>query len=338
MSNKVIFDKKNILIIGGAGFIGSHLCDELIKDNKVICLDNFSTGAEANIDHLLANPDFVFIKHDVSEQIDLENLKELQRFKIQFQGIQEIYYLACPTSPKKFEENKIANLLANSLGLKNALDIVMRNESKFIYFSSSVVYGGREETGEKKVAEDYIGKTDFLSERSSYDEGKRFGETMVKNYKDVYGLDVKIIRPFRIFGPRMKLNDNQMIPDFIDNALDNKDLAVYGDENFSSSFCYVSDLIDATLKMMETEVSGPINIGSDLLISLKRVAQKIIDIVESNSNIVYKEEKTFMTQLALPDISKASNELGWMPVVTFDKGIERTIDDLRAKKGLKTVI
>jgi UDP-glucuronate decarboxylase len=172
MSNKVIFDKKNILVIGGAGFIGSHLCDELIKKGKVICLDNFSTGAEVNIDHLLANSDFAFLKHDISEPIDLENLKELQRFKIQFQGIQEVYYLACPTSPKKFEENKIANLLANSVGLKNALDIVMRNESKFIYFSSSVVYGGREETGEERIAEDYVGKTDFLSERSSYDEGK----------------------------------------------------------------------------------------------------------------------------------------------------------------------
>ncbi len=338
MNNKVIFDKKNILVIGGAGFIGSHLCDALIKKNKVICLDNFSTGAEVNIDHLLANPDFAFLKHDISEPIDLENLKELQRFKIQFQGIQEVYYLACPTSPKKFEENKIANLLANSLGLKNALDIVMRNESKFIYFSSSVVYGGREDVGEEKIAEDYIGKVDFLSERSSYDEGKRFGETMVKNYRDVYGLDAKIIRPFRIFGPRMKLNDNQMIPDFIDNALDDKDLVVYGDENFSSSFCYISDLIDATLKMMETDVGGPINIGSDLLVPLRKVAEKIINTVESNSKIVYKEEKTFMTQLALPDISKASNELGWMPVVILDKGIERTIDDLRAKKGLKTII
>lgn len=338
MSNKVIFDKKNILVIGGAGFIGSHLCDALIGKNKVICIDNFSTGAEVNIDHLLANPDFAFLKHDISEPINLEDLKELQRFKIQFQGIQEIYYLACPTSPKKFEENKIANLLADSLGLKNALDMVIRNEAKFIYFSSSVVYGGREETGEEKITEDYIGKIDFLSDRSSYDEGKRFGETMVKNYREVHGLDAKIIRPFRIFGPRMKLNDNQMIPDFVDNALDNKDLVVYGDENFSSSFCYISDLIDATLKMMEMDVSGPINIGSDLLVPLRKVAEKIINAVESTSNIVHREERTFMTQLAIPDIGKASNELGWMPVVTLDKGLERTIDDLRAKKGLKTLI
>src|SRR6056297_2134452 len=276
MSNQVIFEKKNVLVIGGAGFIGSHLCDELVKNNKVICLDNFSTGFEANIDHLLANPNFAFIRHDIAEPIKLEDLRDLQRFKVQFQGVQEIYYLACPTSPKNFEKNKINTILANSCGLKNALDIAIKNKSQFVHFSSSVVYGGRDETGEKKIKEDYLGKVDFLSERSAYDEGKRFAETMVKNYRDAYGLDAKIFRPFRIYGPRMPLKDNQMIPDFVDNALENKDLVVFGDENFSSSFCYISDLIDAIVKITENETAGPINIGSDVSITLKEVAEKII--------------------------------------------------------------
>lgn len=337
MGNQVIFEKKNVLVIGGAGFIGSHLCDELVKENKVICLDNFSTGFEANIDHLLANPDFTFIRHDIVEPIKLEDLRDLQRFKIQFQGIQEIYYLACPTSPKNFEKNRIEMILANSYGLKNALDIAIKNKSKFIHFSSSVVYGSREELGENKIRENYIGKVDFLSPRSAYDEGKRFAETMVKNYREVYELDTKIIRPFRIYGPRMPLNDNQMIPDFVDNALEEKDLVIFGDENFSSSFCYVSDLIDATTKIAESEITGPINIGSDLSVTLREVAEKIIKIVGSESKIKHEEEKFFMTRLAVPDITQASNELGWMPVVTLDKGLLNTVDDLRAKKGLKKI-
>ena len=335
MSEKVIFDKKNILIIGGAGFIGSHLCDEFLKENKVICLDNFSTGTESNIDHLLANPNFAFLKHDINDPINLEDLRELQKFKIQFQGIQEVYYLACPTSPKHFAENKIETILANSCGLHNALEIAVKNQAKFMHFSSSVVYGNREETGEEKIREDYLGKVDFLSDRACYDEGKRFAETMVKDYRETRELDAKIIRPFRIYGPRMALHDDQMIPDFINNALENKDLVIFGDEKFSSSFCYVSDLVDAALKMMEGDVLGPINIGSDVLVTLEEVAGKIIQITGSQSGIKHEEEKLFMSQLSLPDITKASNELGWMPVVTLDKGLETTVDDLRAKKGLK---
>lgn len=337
MSKRAIFDKKNVLITGGAGFIGSHLCDELIKTSKVICLDNFSTGDERNIDHLLADPDFIFIRHDITEPIDLAKLPELQKFKIQFQGVQEIYHLACPMSPKDFSQNRTAILLANSYGIKNVLDLARKYEAKFIHFSSSVVYGPRR-ADNPKIKEEDLGIVDMLSERSSYDEGKRFAETMVKNYKDIYNIDAKIARLFRIYGPRMKLNDDQMIPDFIRDTLDNKNLTIFGDKDFFSSFCYVSDCVDAVTKMMETDLPGPINIGSDVDVNLTDLAQKVIEIIGSKSKIIYETEKLFMTPLCLPDITKAREELDWIPVVILEKGLEKSIEDLRASKGLKGVM
>jgi UDP-glucuronate decarboxylase len=335
MSKRAIFDKKNVLVIGGAGFIGSHLCDRLIEDNKVICLDNFSTGDERNIDHLLAEHDFEFIKHDITEPIDLAKLPELQKFKIEFQGIQEIYNLACPTSPKDFEKNKIPTLLACSYGMKNVLDLAVRHQAKIMHFSSSVVYGPRQDG---PIKESNIGKVDFLSERSSYDEGKRFAETMVLNYHQVHGVDAKIIRLFRIYGPRLKLNEGNLIPDFINSALENAALIIPGDKNFSTSLCYVSDCVDACLKLMDSQLNEPVNIGSDVDVNLTKICQLIIKILNSKSEIKYKERHLFITELCLPDIGKAREQLGWIPVVTLEKGLEKTIDDLRASKGLKTVV
>ncbi len=337
MSKRAIFDKKNVLVAGGAGFLGSHLCDRLLETSKVICLDDFSTGDERNIDHLLANPDFEFIKHDITEPIELEKLPELQKFKIEFQGIQEIYNLACPTSPKDFEKNKIKTILALSYGIKNTLDLAVRHRAKIMQFSSSVVYGPR---GEDKapVKESEIGKVDLLSDRSSYDEGKRFAETMAETYRQVHGLDVKIARLFRIYGPRMKLNEGNLIPDFIFKALEDSALSIPGDKNFSTALCYVSDCLDACLKLMESEVAGPVNIGSDVNLNLTKICELIIKIIGSKSEIEFSDKHLFITELALPDISKAKEELGWMPVVTLEKGLEKTINDLRASKGLRTVI
>ncbi|MBA3047119.1 GDP-mannose 4,6-dehydratase [Patescibacteria group bacterium] len=334
MIKRTIFDKKNVLVTGGAGFAGSHLCDELIKTCKVICLDNFSTGDERNIDHLLEDPNFAFIKHDISEPIDLDKLPELQKFKIQFQGIQEIYHLACPTSPVHFKKNIIATILANSYGVKNALDLAKKHEAKFLHFSSSVVYGARRD-GNSKISEEDLGIVDFLSDRSSYDEGKRFAETMVVNYKKFYNVDAKIARLFRVYGPRMKMDEGLMIPDFISNGLDNKDLEIFGDKDFYSSLCYVSDAVDASIKMMESESAGPINIGSDIDVKISDVAQKIISMLGSKSKITYADKLLFMTPLCLPNITKAREELGWMPVMTLEKGLEKTVNDLRANKGLK---
>jgi len=336
MTKRAIFDKPNVLVAGGAGFIGSHLCDRLIQTAKVICLDNFSTGDERNIDHLLADPNFEFIKHDISQPFELEKLPELQKFKIEFQGIQEVYNLACPTSPKNFTANKLATLLACSAGVKNLLDLAGRYQAKFMQFSSSVVYGPHRHGGQG-VKETYLGSVDFLSERSSYDEGKRFAETITENYRQVHKLDTKIIRLFRIYGPRLKLNDGNLIPDFINSALDNADLVIPGDKNFSSSLCYVSDCLDAILKLMESDINQPVNVGSDVDVNLTKLCQIIIDQLGSKSKIKYAARHLFITELCLPDISKARAELGWLPITTLEKGLEKTIDDLRASKGLKTV-
>lgn len=336
MPTNAIFDKKNVLVIGGAGFVGSHLCDELIKDAKVICIDNFSTGDEKNIDHLLANPDFRFLRHDMTEPILLEEMPELEGFRLQFQGIQEVYNLACPTAPINFEKNRIANLLANSYAVKNALDLALKYQAKFLQFSSSVVYGERD--GENRlVNEDNVGEVDMLSDRCSYDEGKRFAESMVKTYKDVYGLDAKIVRLFRVYGPRMALDQGNLLPDFISNALDNEDLTIYGDKDFSSSFCYISDAIDAVMKMMQSDIFGPVNIGSDRDVNVTDLAQKIITMVGSKSKVVYADELLFMTPLKLPDISRARDLLGWMPLVTLEAGLEKTVSDLRANKGIRRI-
>jgi len=336
MSKKVIFDKKNVLVAGGAGFIGSHLCDELIKNNKVICIDNFITGSERNIDHLLANPDFIFINHDLSKPIDLESKEELKKFKIEFQGIQEIYNLACPMSPRRFLDNRLANLLANSYAVKNLLDLAVKYQAKFLQFSSSVVYGPRHQDDPgHQVKETDLGAVDQLSERSSYDEGKRFAETLVNNYRSIFNVDARIVRLFRIYGPRMEQDDDQLIPDFINNALDNKEITIFGDESFSSSFCYIDDALDGVFKFMSSDLPGPLNIGSDVDIKFKDFVGLIIKETGSQSPIVYEETHLFVSELILPDIYLARNELSWMPVVTLENGIKKTIFDIKANKRLQ---
>ncbi len=330
--NRELLGKKNALVIGGAGFIGSHLCDELVKTRNVVCLDNYSTGEEKNIDQLLAAENFKFIRHDITEPIDLEKFPELAPFKISYLGIQEIFNLACPTSPKYFKDNVVPTMLANSLGVRNALELAIRYKAKMLHFSSAVVYGPRR--SEARIREDDPGQVDILSERSSYDEGKRFAETMVMNYRQALKADTRIVRLFRTYGPRMKLGDNQLIPDLITAALDGRELTIPGGENFSSSFCYVSDVIDAALKMISRDLPGPVNVGSDQDLRLGDLAQKIIKTTGSKSKVVYGQEVFFYSMLGLPDISLAREALDWMPIVTLEKGLEKTIYDLRASKGL----
>jgi nucleoside-diphosphate-sugar epimerase len=334
MSKKAIFEKKNVLVTGGAGFIGSHLCDELVKTSKVICIDNFISGSESNIDHLLQNPDFQFIKHDINLPIDLENQRELEKFQVKFQGLQEIFHAACPTSPKDFEKTRIDTVLANSIGTRNILDLAVKYKSKFMLTSSSVVYGPRN-LKTKFVKEDNIGVVDQLSPRACYDEGKRFAETLTSTYGQAYKLNTKIVRIFRTYGPRMRLNTGRMLPDFVYNALDNKDLTIYGDQSFSSSFCYVSDIVNGMIKMMKSGEPGPMNFGSDLDIKLADVAKQVIAVTGSKSKIVFK--KPLLSPLSLPNISQAKERLGWFPIVLLEEGIQGAIDYFKAYKTILTV-
>jgi len=335
----VIFDKKNILVIGGAGFIGSNLCEELLRESKVICIDNFSSSNSKNIEHLLPNPNFVFINYDLSGPLDLESLSELTKFKIPFQGIQEVYNLACPMSVKNFSDNREKTLLANSYVVKNALDIAVKYKARFLQFSSSVVYGLKENhSSAEKVKESYFGQVDILSERSCYDEGKRFAESFVNTYRQIYNLDAKIIRVFRTYGPRMALKDDQMLPDFVNNALNNEDIVIFGDENFSSSLCYVDDVIDAAIKVIRSELSGPFNVGSEEEVRLFDVAKMIVELTGSSSKILFEPGKLFMTQLNIPDTYYIRNELGWMPVVTLENGLKKAIQDLKANRQMRDFI
>ncbi len=325
--------RKNILVIGGAGFLGSHLCDALVKHHNVICVDNFSSGTQSNIDHLLGNSQFEFIRHDIVTPLDLDQFPELDKFKVKVVGVTEVYHLACPTSAKEFEQFRLATLEASAWGTRNALEVARRYQAKFLLFSSSVVYGPR--TAQRQLfAEDYVGAVDQLSPRACYDEGRRFAETAVATYRQVHNLDTKIIRIFRAYGPRMRLFDGQMIPDFITNAIDGHELVIFGDPMMTTSLVYVSDVIDAALKVMASTEAGPFNIGTPQEYNLTTVAQMIIDGVGSQSKIVYQEPLLFMTPLGLPDITRAKESLGWLPVVTLEAGLRQTIEYTQAEKSI----
>ena len=334
MADKPIFEKPNVLVTGGAGFIGSFLCEQLLKDSKVICIDNYVTSSPENISQLLKNPDFELIRADINEPIDFEKYPELERFKLKFQGIQEIYHLACPTSAKKFEEHRIATTLANSVGMRNVLDLAVKYSAKFFQASTSVVYGPRPEDGHL-FQEAEFGTFDHLSPRACYDEGKRWAEAMCHTYADVHKLDVRIGRIFRTFGARMLLNDGQMIPDFIVHALEGKNLVIYGDESFRTSLIYVTDVVDGIVRLMRMpQDPGPVNIGSDYDIKLVDVAKKIIELTGSASKVTFEPAILFMSQLGLPDLTKAKDQLGWIPLVTLEQGLKKSIEYTIAQKGL----
>jgi UDP-glucuronate decarboxylase len=319
---------KNILITGGAGFIGSHLCDRLIKEGNVICLDNFIGGDVNNIKHLLQKPNFRFIKHDINQRFDLENFHEIKDFRVDIHGIQEIYHLACPTSARNFNQLKMQTLQTNSIGTINILELTKFYKAKLLFTSSSVVYGPKKASGSFK--ENESGVVNFIGPRACYDEGKRFSETAIITYRDLYGLEAKIVRVFRTYGPREVLFDGQMVPDFVLQALSNKPLVIYGDESFSTSLCYISDLIEGLIKVMESKENGPINLGHSQEYKLFDLAQKIIDLTGSQSKIEFLQALLFMTPLGMPDISLAKEKLGWYPIVRIEDGLKELIDYVKA--------
>ena len=329
-----IFEKKNVLVTGGAGFLGSHLCERLIRDANVICIDDLSNSSIANIEHLLQYPDFEFIKYDVNQSIDLADFPELDKFKVRFQGIQEIYHLACPTSPKNFEQKKMHSLAANSSAMISTLELALRYRAKYVFGSSSVIYGPPR-PDHTLFTETDEGILNHLSPRGCYDEGKRFAETCVETYRQVHNLDAKIARIFTTYGPRMKLRDGLLIPDFILDALEGRDLVIYGDRDLDQSLCYVNDMIDGLVRLMET---GPeinlLNLGSETPLKMVAVAEQIIAMTKSVSKVRFEDPLVFLTRKGIPDLRRAKEQLGWLPLVALESGLRSMIDYTTAHKEM----
>lgn len=331
-------NNKTVLVTGGAGFIGSHLCERLLKEGaRVICIDNFVTSNVRNIDALLQNSNFYFLRLDINEPFNLEKMPELAELKIPFEGIHEIYHLACPTSIKNFDQHKVQTLLSNSVGNYHVLELAVKYRAKVLLASSSVVYGSRN-GDEIFFDEKHRGVVDHMTPRACYDEGKRFSESMFETYRQVHEVDAKIARIFRTYGPRMPLFDGHLIPDFVLHALDNKELVIYGDDSFKTSLCYVTDVVDGLVRLMGAPAgTGPVNLGDDKDLKIADVAQKIIELTGSDSKVKFEEPLPFLTELGLPRID-AARELGWLPLVRLEDGLEKTIEYIKANKILLTQV
>lgn len=332
MARTAPFEKKNIVVTGGAGFLGSHLCDLLVQHHKVICLDDFSTGREENIHHLLPNPNFEFVRQDISQPFQLDSLKELKAFQVPFQGIQEIYHLASPSSPKDYTAMTVETLLANALGTKNVLDAAKQYSAKFLLLSSGSIYGQPAE--QTPFPENYWGYVDPIGVRSPYQEGKRFAEALTVAYRQRFNLDAKIVRLFNTYGPRMRLTDGRMIPEFIHAALRNVPVTIHGDRGDMSTFCFVTDALEGITRMMQSRELGPINIGNPEQHTVAEVAQLVTSITGTRTDLRFEPPSPSTSKQGIPSIRQAREVLGWFPVVPLQEGLQRTIDYMR---GLRTV-
>ena len=304
--------KKNILITGGAGFIGSHLCKRLLNEgNKIICLDNLFTGSKNNISNLIDNSDFEFVNHDI--------IKPYYR-----DGIDEIYNLACPASPIHYQINPIKTIKTCTIGVINMLGLAKKNNAKILQASTSEVYGDPEIHPQ---TEKYNGNVNTLGHRSCYDEGKRCAETLFMNYKREHNLNIKIVRIFNTYGPNMAINDGRVVSNFICQALNQKELTVNGEGSQTRSFQYINDLIDGMIKMMETEKSfiGPVNLGNPNEISMNQLASKVLKLTQSKSRLVFMDLPEDDPKRRKPDISLAIKNLNWNPEYDLDQGLIDTI-------------
>lgn len=302
---------KNILVTGGAGFIGSHLCEELIKQgNHVICLDNFFTGSRKNIAHLLDNKEFELIRHDIIEPIILE--------------VDQIYNLACPASPIHYQLNAIKTIKTNVIGVTNMLDLADETKARILQASTSEVYGDPAVHPQK---ENYWGNVNPIGLRSCYDEGKRVAEALMMDYHRQHNVDIKIIRIFNTYGPRMAENDGRVVSNFIIQALKNEDITIYGDGSQTRSFCYVDDLIRGMTALMNTEnFIGPVNVGNDGEYSILELAQMIIELCGSSSKIIFKPLPSDDPCKRRPDLTLAKEKLGYKPTVDIKDGLIKTIE------------
>jgi UDP-glucuronate decarboxylase len=302
---------KRILVTGGAGFIGSHLCERLLNDgHDVLCMDNFFTGRKENIVHLMGDRGLELLRHDITQPILLE--------------VDQIYNLACPASPIHYQYNPVKTIKTNIMGTLNMLGLAKRVRARILQASTSEVYGDPQVHPQR---EDYWGNVNPIGPRACYDEGKRCAETLMFSYHNQNDVDIKVVRIFNTYGPRMLEDDGRVVSNFIVQALEGKDITVYGDGSQTRSFCYIDDLVDALVKMMEQDgVIGPLNLGNPGEFTILELATRIKDIIDSKSKLVYKplpEDDPVQRQ---PDIELAIKELDWRPSVGLEDGLARTID------------
>jgi UDP-glucuronate decarboxylase len=308
---------KRILVTGGAGFVGSHLCEKLLAEgNDVICLDNYFTGSKQNIIHLLDNHNFEMIRHDITMPFFLE--------------VDEIYNLACPASPIHYQYNGIKTIKTSVMGAINTLGLARRTKAKILQASTSEIYG---DPDVHPQPESYWGNVNTLGIRACYDEGKRCAETLFMNYHRQNGVRIKIARIFNTYGPRMHPNDGRVVSNFVVQALKGDDITVFGDGSQTRSFQYIDDLVSGLLKLMASPdaFTGPVNIGNPIEVSVADLAKKIISMTGSKSKLIYLPLPGDDPKQRRPDISLAASALGWKPVIGLDEGLTRTIEYFKSK-------
>jgi len=301
--------RKRVLVTGGAGFLGSHLCEKLLAHgHEVICVDNLYTGSKDNISHLLNQPQFEFIRHDVCFPLYVE--------------VDEIFNLACPASPVHYQADPIQTMKTSVLGAMNLLGLAKRLKCKIFQASTSEVYGDPHVHPQK---EDYWGNVNPIGERSCYDEGKRCAETLFFDYRRLHHIPVRVGRIFNTYGPRMHPNDGRVVSNFIVQALNNQPITIYGDGTQTRSFCYVDDLIEVIVRLMDSKEAGPINIGNPVEFRILELAEKVIALTGSSSPIIRNPLPSDDPKQRKPDISKAKDLLGWEPSVALEEGLVSTI-------------
>jgi UDP-glucuronate decarboxylase len=303
-----------VLVTGGAGFIGSHLCELLLEANhEVICLDNYFTGSKENVYPLLNRRGFEIIRHDIINPIDLE--------------VDQIYNLACPASPVFYQLNPVRTIQANVLGVTNMLELAKRTRARILQASTSEVYGDPTVHPQR---EDYWGNVNPIGVRSCYDEGKRVAEALMVDYHRQFGVDIRIVRIFNTYGPRMALNDGRVVSNFIVQALQGEDITIYGKGEQTRSFCYVSDLVAGLIAMMNVaDFRGPVNLGNPGEFTILSLAEKVIKMTTSPSKLVFNDLPSDDPVRRKPDIGLAKEKLGWSPTIDIDAGLVRTIEYFR---------
>jgi len=308
------------LVTGGAGFLGSHLCDRLIREgHEVICMDNLITGDADNIAHLIGNPQFKFIKHDVTEYIFIDG------------PIDNILHFASPASPIDYLELPIQTLKVGSLGTHKALGLAKAKKARLLLASTSEVYG---DPLIHPQPEDYYGNVNPIGPRGVYDEAKRFAEALTMAYNRYHGVVTRIVRIFNTYGPRMRLNDGRVVPTFLHQALKGEDLTIFGDGSQTRSFCYVSDLIEGIYRLLFSAINEPVNIGNPHEMTIAEFARKIAAIAGGNGKIVYKPLPQDDPKVRQPDITRARELLGWSPTVQLDEGIRETLSFYKKKLNI----